>query len=278
MKKLLLIFGLVLLFTASHAQSRWTHSYEQARAMSLLEHKLILVDFTASWCGPCRKMEVLVWPRAQIKTLSEKFILLKVDIDANPDLAQKYDVKSIPRVVLIDVAESPLEERVGYQNELAMFQLMTEYPGNVKIINDALMPLLQDKKNFIAHYNTGVAYGRYLNALKGDAKKNFYRIGEEHLELAQKHAKKNKSVRYIEKSILEQALNLARTDTHDKVVKSIEDYGYDKFMPENKSYMYFILGYSAKRSGLSEELAMYKDKLDKEPGGAHFMNILDKID
>ncbi len=62
--------------------------------------KPVLVDFFADWCGPCRMVAPVVEELA--KTYGEKMIVGKVDVDANPGVAGKYGVMSIPTVVLFD--------------------------------------------------------------------------------------------------------------------------------------------------------------------------------
>ena len=58
----------------------------------------VLVDFWASWCRPCKMMEPVV---EQIsKDMGESIKVCKINIDEQPELAQKYNVMSIPTFVL----------------------------------------------------------------------------------------------------------------------------------------------------------------------------------
>jgi thioredoxin 2 len=59
----------------------------------------VLVDFWAAWCGPCRMMAPAFAQAAQ--QLGEGALLVKVDTDANPQLAQRFVIRSIPTLVKI---------------------------------------------------------------------------------------------------------------------------------------------------------------------------------
>ena len=59
----------------------------------------IVVDFNATWCGPCQ-MFAPVFDKAA-KANSEKLYFYSIDIDKCPELAKAYDVQSIPQVLIL---------------------------------------------------------------------------------------------------------------------------------------------------------------------------------
>jgi len=60
--------------------------------------KPTLVDFYATWCGPCRMMEPLL---EQVSTeVKDVATILKVDIDKNRDFAVKHGIRSVPTLIL----------------------------------------------------------------------------------------------------------------------------------------------------------------------------------
>ncbi|MBR3179729.1 MAG: thioredoxin [Clostridia bacterium] len=60
--------------------------------------KPVFVDFWATWCGPCRMVSPLVDQLAE--EYSDRITFVKVDVDEEPALAQRYQVMSIPNLVL----------------------------------------------------------------------------------------------------------------------------------------------------------------------------------
>ncbi|MXR41020.1 thioredoxin [Halobaculum sp. WSA2] len=76
------------------------------------EHDVVLADFHADWCGPCRMLDPVV------ETLAAEPVatVTKVDVDADQQLAQSYGVRGVPTLVLFTDGEQA-EEVVGMQGE-----------------------------------------------------------------------------------------------------------------------------------------------------------------
>lgn len=60
----------------------------------------VLVDFFATWCGPCRMVAPIVEEIAAEK--AGQVAVYKVDIDETPDLAAKYQVSSVPTLIVFE--------------------------------------------------------------------------------------------------------------------------------------------------------------------------------
>lgn len=63
----------------------------------------VLVDFTATWCGPCKMLAPVLKEVAE--RIGEKAKIIKVDIDKNPEAARHYQVQSVPTLIIFKKGE-----------------------------------------------------------------------------------------------------------------------------------------------------------------------------
>lgn len=64
----------------------------------LMNEKAVLVDFFATWCGPCKMLSPVLEGVAE--KMKDKVTIVKVDVDRSPDLAAKFGVMSVPRMIM----------------------------------------------------------------------------------------------------------------------------------------------------------------------------------
>ena len=66
---------------------------------TISKNKVLLIDFWAGWCGPCRALAPTIEELS--KEYADKVLIAKLDVDENPKTAEKFQVFSIPTVILI---------------------------------------------------------------------------------------------------------------------------------------------------------------------------------
>ena len=83
-----------------------------------IKDKLVLVDFYATWCGPCRMMHPIIEEVAK----EENIKVIKVDVDKHDELARNYGIMSIPTIIIFDKGNE-IKKSIGFKtkNELLEF-------------------------------------------------------------------------------------------------------------------------------------------------------------
>ncbi|WP_433631446.1 thioredoxin [Halomicrococcus sp. NG-SE-24] len=85
---------------------------------------VVLVDFYADWCGPCKMLE----PVVESVAAETDAAVAKVDIDQHQGLAQQNGVQGVPTLFLYADGE-PVEQLVGVQDESTLKNLIEQHGG-----------------------------------------------------------------------------------------------------------------------------------------------------
>jgi len=82
----------------------------------------VLVDFYADWCGPCRMLAPVLDEVAEEK---KDLKIIKVNVDANPQLAQDYGVLGVPYLILFKNGD-PVAQTSGFRPKEALLEWLLE--------------------------------------------------------------------------------------------------------------------------------------------------------
>ncbi|MFS4466280.1 thioredoxin [Maribacter sp. 2210JD10-5] len=86
-------------------------------------HPLVLVDFYADWCGPCKTLAPILKDVAQ--DVGEKAKIVKIDVDKHQSLAGKFQVRGVPTLMLFKNGEMIWRES-GVQPKEQLVQLINQ--------------------------------------------------------------------------------------------------------------------------------------------------------
>ena len=88
---------------------------------------LVVADFWAPWCGPCRQLSPVIDRIAD--QFAGKVKVGKLNVDENPNIAVKYDVMTIPRVLFFKGSDTPVHQEIGVLPESELVRLINQHQG-----------------------------------------------------------------------------------------------------------------------------------------------------
>ncbi len=101
----------------------WGYNIDSAITVAAQSNKILMIDFTANWCPPCRKMEKETFSTELIVNKSDEFINIRIDVDKQGEVANKYKSNAnkyggigIPNILFIDKDKKVVRHIIGFHN------------------------------------------------------------------------------------------------------------------------------------------------------------------
>ncbi|MFN5168508.1 MAG: thioredoxin family protein [Cyclobacteriaceae bacterium] len=258
------LFFIVLVGVAFgvYAQSGWLHDFEFGLSVAQKSGKLALVDFWATWCGPCKRMDAEVWNTAEAATLKERFVPIKIDVDIERNVAMKYGVRSIPMVVVMDYTGKVIHSSTGYSGRESLVKLLASIPNDVSAYYERLAQL-ESKATSAELRDVGLALQLISNrTTAGQLRNSLLAQSDIYLKKAKKSA--DDSNMEIELTLW-QSLNDAYRNRAGKAIKEILELSSSDLSPRNVALSYWVLSECYKAEGDTGNQTKYLDLFRQHP-------------
>jgi len=99
-----------------------TVTQENFEELVLRSDKKVLLDFWATWCGPCRVVAPIV---EEIAAEREDIVVGKIDVDEQMPLAAKFGITSIPTLIVMDGGKA-VAQAIGYRPKADILRLLED--------------------------------------------------------------------------------------------------------------------------------------------------------
>ena len=136
MKKLLLFVLLIIGCEKQVSEEnqngiKWENNLDSAFTIASSSNKLIMIDFMAEWCPPCKEMDKNTFSNKNIIKKSNEFILVRIDVDKQQNIAEEYNGNArkyggigIPNILFLDKEKKIIRHIVGFHDVNQLMGIM----------------------------------------------------------------------------------------------------------------------------------------------------------
>lgn len=216
-------------------------SYEEARKMAIATNKLILVDFWAIWCGPCKLMDSESWSDTEVQGIMNNFIPLKIDIDVEKQMSSKYSVRGIPYVFILDPNGEIVFRKMSYMNKNEVKRLLKKFSVNTALLQSDFSKFYKNETGDAA-LDIANKYFDYSLYVDKELRNNFLKLGSKYLknaeDLYKNEGDKKKEAQKIE--LLGDVYKKLIQGNYEKSLKALSKYKEGIIEEKNKPLFDFL--------------------------------------
>lgn len=173
-------FSVFLLLTGTALASDpgnavWQTSLAQASTAAGGSNRMLLLDFRADWCGPCKVMEAEVYTPPFMASLAVRAVPVRIDVEKQEKVARRYNVTTLPTIIFADAYGGEILRHTGSLNAKVLENILQALPDNMRAIDAQASRLAANREDADALTGMGdllresglfaASRGYYLRAL-----------------------------------------------------------------------------------------------------------------
>jgi len=115
----------------NHNGIKWGNNLDSAFSIASNSNKLIMIDFMAEWCPPCKEMDKITFSNSNIIKKSNEFIPVRIDVDKQKNIAEEYNGNArkyggigIPNILFLDKEKKIIRHIVGFHDVNQLMGIM----------------------------------------------------------------------------------------------------------------------------------------------------------
>jgi thiol:disulfide interchange protein len=124
----------------------WLYDIDRGIALAKEQNKPLMVDFTAEWCPPCKRMNASTFSHPDVIQKAGAFVPVRIDVDQQGEVADSYNANAsryggigIPNVLFMDHEKMKLKHIVGYRD-----------PEGFVAVMDSVLVMLKGVSRWVA--------------------------------------------------------------------------------------------------------------------------------
>jgi thioredoxin-like negative regulator of GroEL len=129
--------------TRAELPAGWSTNYAGGLTNAAAEHKLALVYFTATWCGPCKLMGRTTLSDPAVRKALSSLVPIATDIDEHPDLASAHQIEAVPTFVMMSGGGDEIQRTSGFQPAETFLTWLTNGISASEVVEARRAQLLQ---------------------------------------------------------------------------------------------------------------------------------------
>ena len=150
-----------VLASVASAEVKWSdESYAQILQRAKQENKYVFIDFYATWCGPCKRLDEVTYPDARASELLNSMIPAKWDAEKDPwiPLAKQYKVSAYPTLIVIAPDGKEVDRHLGFLEPAEFVATIDGYRNGVGTIADLQNQLREKPDDIELLYKVGMKH------------------------------------------------------------------------------------------------------------------------